>query len=122
MNRQQYLAEYRKTYGKENVEYYRKYGSAYYQENKEKVNERKKKDRQNKKLRAIEFLGGKCYDCQLKSEYADVYDFHHLDPTQKEIGVNRILGNAWDKIKEELEKCVLLCANCHRIRHYKERE
>jgi hypothetical protein len=70
------------------------------------------------KEKAIEYLGGKCTDCGLVDEPC-VYDFHHLDPTQKEIAFGSRGGKSFESLKPELDKCVLLCANCHRKRHYK---
>ena len=72
------------------------------------------------KIKAIEYLGGECQDCGGKFPEA-VYDFHHLDPTEKEAGIAALTSDkGWGKILEELDKCVLLCANCHRIRHREE--
>ena len=68
------------------------------------------------KAKAIEFMGGKCFDCNGVFPPA-VYDFHHLDMTTKEHNPSHILRN-FEKAKEELSKCVLLCSNCHRIRHH----
>lgn len=67
------------------------------------------------KLRCIEYLGGKCTDCGLKTENIAVYEFHHVG--EKDANVSRLLQHAWDVILKELDKCVLLCANCHRTRH-----
>ena len=40
--------------------------------------------------------------------------FHHLDPAQKDFGLSvRGLTRSWEKMRAELDKCVLLCANCH---------
>lgn len=72
------------------------------------------------KARCIAILGGKCLDCGLVSEYQSVYDFHHIDPTQKDFNVSKGLSRKWDKTAAELSKCVLLCCLCHRIRHEKE--
>ena len=74
------------------------------------------------KEKAVEYLGGTCIDCGLHSEYAEVYDFHHRDPEEKSMGITRMINTSksWEKIREELDKCDLLCANCHRIRHAKE--
>ena len=81
---------------------------------KKKIRARKRKER------AIEYLGGKCLDCG--GVYVrDVYDFHHRDPTQKEMSLNQMFVLKWEKIKSEIDKCDLLCANCHRTRHHKER-
>ena len=78
----------------------------------------KNKGRENK-LRAIQYLGGHCIDC--KNEFPPyVYDFHHLDPKIKDTSIARIMGRKWEGIVHELDKCVLLCANCHRIRENKE--
>jgi hypothetical protein len=51
-----------------------------------------------------------------------VIDFHHQGGKKKEFGiaVARAEGYSLERIKKEVEKCVLLCANCHRIAHYEE--
>ncbi len=54
-----------------------------------------------------------------------VYDFHHKDPKEKESGIAQLLQSysvEHPKMKEELEKCVLLCSNCHRTLHATEEE
>ena len=66
---------------------------------------------------AVKYKGGKCEDC--KSTYPmPVFEFHHLDPSQKEFSWNKMRLVGDEKLYKELDKCVLLCANCHRIRHY----
>lgn len=73
-----------------------------------------------KKLKkiGIEYLGGSCKDCGLKSEHMSIYDFHHLDPSNKDFNISSKGHTISEKrLKKELDKCVLLCANCHRIRH-----
>ena len=49
--------------------------------------------------------------------------FHHADPTQKEIGVSDAVRRGWSRkrILAELAKCEVLCANCHAKHHAKER-
>ena len=49
-------------------------------------------------------------------------DFHHKNPGEKEYKVSTLVhdGHSWDSIMQEVEKCVLLCANCHRKIHVKE--
>lgn len=45
-------------------------------------------------------------------------DLHHLDPDSKEMNIGDvILHKPWDKLKAELDKCVVLCSNCHRKVH-----
>lgn len=78
-----------------------------------------KRNHDNKKL-AVEYKGGVCIDCGYIG-YLSVYEFHHLDPTQKDFEFSRCRSQKLnEKIKQELDKCVLLCANCHRTRHEKE--
>lgn len=51
-----------------------------------------------------------------------VLDFHHIDDSTKlfTLASRRIAGYAQDKIKEEIDKCEVVCANCHRIIHWEE--
>ena len=72
-----------------------------------------------RKLEAIAYLGSACRDCDLnlaQSHYA-VFKFHHLDPAEKDADWSKLRLGSMAKIRTELAKCVLLCANCHRIRH-----
>jgi hypothetical protein len=71
--------------------------------------------RNNKKL-CIEYLGGKCSVCG-GTFHPDVYDFHHRDENEKDVCVARLLTRKFEKITSELDKCVLLCSNCHRLHH-----
>lgn len=68
------------------------------------------------KLRAIDVLGGECGDCRRPVHPAQA-DFHHLDPSVKKFEVSGAMGGSWASIEAELRGCVLLCANCHRLRH-----
>ena len=72
--------------------------------------------RQSNKAKAVAYKGGRCVDCHGVFQ-ACAYDFHHLDPAQKDFTIGCEDGASWKKMKIELDKCVLLCANCHRIRH-----
>ncbi len=72
-----------------------------------------------KKLRVMarEYKGGKCMICNYK-KCADALDFHHSDPKQKDFGLSaRGVTRSWEKIKKEIDKCILVCANCHREIH-----
>lgn len=65
----------------------------------------------------IEFMGGACADCGESFPHA-VYDFHHLNSSEKEHSPsNMIDASSISAIAAEAAKCILLCANCHRIRH-----
>jgi sugar phosphate isomerase/epimerase len=66
------------------------------------------------KERAIEHLGGHCIVCGYEGTPA-AFDFHHLH--SKDFDVGSRLTLAWDRVVEELAKCVLVCARCHREIH-----
>lgn len=72
------------------------------------------------KTLAIEYKGGKCFRCGYnKCERA--LAFHHLDPSKKDFGLSKNgLTRSWEKTKEELDKCVLVCHNCHAEIHDEE--
>lgn len=82
-------------------------------------NYRQKHARINKEY-LIKLLGGKCSRCGLEDSCLAVYDFHHRDPNEKEIGIARFIARhrSLDKIKKEISKCDLVCANCHRRIHH----
>jgi len=73
------------------------------------------------KLKMIKYKGSKCIECKLniKDSHYSVFDFHHINPIEKDINFNRIKFQKWDKIKLEIDKCELLCSNCHRMKHAK---
>jgi predicted HNH restriction endonuclease len=51
-----------------------------------------------------------------------VLDFHHIDKETKEFTIGAIKKGSKEKILKEIDKCVCLCANCHREFHHLERE
>jgi 5-methylcytosine-specific restriction endonuclease McrA len=68
------------------------------------------------KTKAVEYKGSKCQVCGY-SKYTGALEFHHLDPKEKDFAISSSKVGKWDKIKAELDKCVLLCSNCHREVH-----
>jgi|DEB19_MinimDraft_3_1074340.scaffolds.fasta_scaffold19613_1 hypothetical protein len=83
------------------------------------------KCRQNKKLQALEYRGGmRCMRCGFNEPIADCYAFHHRNPSEKDPSWGRMKSNNWsfEKIKSELDKCDILCHNCHSIVHYEMRQ
>ncbi len=79
------------------------------------------KRRRKIRLQAIQHLGGKCMKCGY-NKYPEVLEFHHKNPKEKEFGISRS-GHcrSWERVKKEIEKCNLLCANCHREIHIEQR-
>lgn len=72
------------------------------------------KRRHKIKQMAIEYKGSKCQICGY-SKHPGALELHHIDPKQKSFGIGQKgYTRAWEKVKSELDKCVLLCANCHR--------
>lgn len=65
------------------------------------------------KRQAIEYKGGKCILCGY-SKCPAALDFHHVDPGEKDFRISQYKRPIMsDKICRELDKCVLLCRNCH---------
>lgn len=78
------------------------------------------KERQRKyKQQAVDYKGGKCSICGY-SRYYGALEFHHLDPKLKDIDLSKFSRHPLsDEGKKELDKCILVCANCHREIHGK---
>jgi hypothetical protein len=76
--------------------------------------------RRRKKVKemAVEYKGGKCEECGYDRCIAAL-EFHHTDPSQKDFAISTD-GNtrSFEKIKIELDKCRLVCSNCHREIHH----
>ena len=62
-------------------------------------------------------LNTPCHDCGMIVDPCAL-DYHHLDRETKCFSISRGINGNWskNKIDEEIDKCILLCANCHRIR------
>ena len=69
--------------------------------------------RRRAKRRLVEEAGGRCVVCGYDAAPAALH-FHHLDPSKKSFGL-AMAGNtrAFERMREEAKKCVLLCGNCH---------
>jgi hypothetical protein len=69
------------------------------------------------KMAAVDYLGGACSLCGY-AKCIKALEFHHKDPEQKDFGLSdSFRSGSLEKVKPELDKCVLLCANCHREEH-----
>lgn len=104
-----YHDNYDKSYYQRNIDKYQAYTKDY------NKNVRKPKLVEMKQ-RAVEYKGGKCSCCG--NQFDNVcYDFHHIDRATKYKDVSCMITEfySWEDIKNELDKCIILCANCHRI-------
>lgn len=73
--------------------------------------------RRQTKVRAVEYMGSACYGCDRVGPPA-LFEFHHWDAREKAFGISETgAHHSWKKVDRELEKCVMLCANCHREVH-----
>ena len=72
----------------------------------------------SRKIELINLKGGECSRCGYKNNLAALH-FHHLDPNIKEIKLDlrRLGNNKMEILLKEVDKCVLLCANCHAEEH-----
>lgn len=76
--------------------------------------QQKKIDIKKKKL-LVEYKGGKCEICGYDKCLAAL-EFHHIDPDKKDFSISSS-SKSIDEFKLEADKCILVCANCHREIH-----
>jgi len=67
---------------------------------------------------AIKYKGGKCVICGY-NKCNEALDFHHLNPDKKDFNISHIKSRTLNSLISELDKCILLCSNCHRELHGK---
>ena len=67
--------------------------------------------RKRTKRKLIEYKGGSCELCGY-SKCDKALEFHHLNPDEKDFGISG-KSLSFDKLKEEVDKCILVCSNCH---------
>ena len=91
--------------------------SRWYSDNRKRRQEVANEKNRKRKRQLVEHFGDKCLDCG-QSFPQCVYQFHHLDPKEKDVNPSYAITQKPSKMWEELSKCVMLCANCHLIRHY----
>ena len=75
------------------------------------------KRRKKIKQLLVEYKGGKCEICGYSRSSAAL-ELHHLDAKKKLFGISgQGLTRAWYRVKAEADKCIMICANCHRELH-----
>lgn len=88
--------------------------------NSKKRNDIKRAYYRARKLKAMALKDNKCSFCgvEYNGSNAPIFEFHHTNPSEKDAGLTRMLINkAWATTLKELDKCVLVCANCHNQHH-----
>lgn len=101
---------------------HKEYSRKHYEKNRQEVIQR------TKTSRALELEKWYQYKATLKCAHCGFFhigalDFHHVDPSTKEGSVHTFVSNGkFAKAYEELKKCIVLCANCHRIYHHEKRK
>ena len=103
------------------IEYQKEYGRSWYERHKEEVIERKKRRQRNiwdwfRRYKSTLY----CMDCGIS--HPAVLQFHHRDRADKSFTISKIVSRATSikQITREIEKCDVLCVNCHAKRHWRE--
>ena len=73
--------------------------------------------RKRTKQKLVDYKGGKCEICEYNRSVSGL-EFHHIDPSKKDF---QVCGKSWsfERLKNEADKCMLVCSNCHREIHEK---
>lgn len=89
----------------------------------ETIKDKKKGRRKDRhKAKIIECFGNICKICNDKLLPKEM-EFHHKDPLAKEVRIAEVIVKwSWDRIKKEVEKCDILCRNCHRLVEQKKKD
>ena len=86
------------------------------------------KRRVAQKVAIMEYLGNQCAECGISAKDLPegghtVFDCNHINPADKSFSIaGEGKGYTWTKLKPELDKCELLCATCHRIVTWRQRQ
>jgi phage FluMu protein Com len=78
--------------------------------------------RQKRLATLYEMCDNKCAHCGVVRQELGFYDFHHINPAEKEDSIGNMMRHKWEKVLAEVSKCAMLCPNCHRLEHIKLRD
>lgn len=78
-----------------------------------------RKIRSTFKKRCLNYKGCECTECGYSKNIKSL-EFHHKNPKEKDVSLSNLVYEKWEIVKTELDKCVVLCVNCHREEHDKE--
>ena len=101
-------------------EKHKEYSRKHYEKTKEATKARTAKQSRTGKDKWDAFKGTlHCARCS--QTHIATLDFHHVNPEDKEYSVSKLISSKmFTKAYKEIKKCIVLCANCHRIHHYEE--
>ena len=109
--------EYYQKWKAQNLEKRREYLRQWYLNNKDKTKERNYRWRGKVRFNFQEFKST-LYCAHCGENEPECLDFHHLDPSQKDRSVSKGMSSwSYDRVMAEIQKCIVLCANCHRKEH-----
>jgi hypothetical protein len=97
------------------------YGRKHYQNNKQYYFDRNNRVRKEKRDYIRSFKDRPCEDCGISYPYF-VMDLHHTDPSTKTMSPCALINRGWKRLIAEINSCIVLCANCHRIRTHTDEE
>lgn len=101
-------------------QYHKEYHKTWYAENKERRQQQIYARKQELKQYIKDYK--LAHPCKCGETHPATLDFHHTDPSIKEVSINKAVAQGWsiERLNTEMSKCVILCANCHRKLHYNE--
>ncbi len=114
--------EWKQAHHEEMLAYQREYQKEWYREHAERV---RPKIYQRREEISEWFASYKaelaCIECG--ENHPACLEFHHRNPAEKDIDLGKAVKQGWSiqRILAEMEKCDVLCSNCHRKRHYQEK-
>ena len=78
------------------------------------------KQKYQEKKNIVQEIKSSCSCAKCGQTRGYVLDFHHINPNEKSDSIARLTSNnsKLDKVYDEMKKCIVLCANCHREFHY----
>ena len=97
--------------------YPKRTSNAYHTNCKECLKKKILATQKNLKILCVKYKGGKCCNCGYK-KYLGALEFHHINPKEKDFVISQSRKkDLTPTIKKELDKCLLVCSNCHREIH-----
>jgi transcription elongation factor Elf1 len=91
-----------------------------YYANKEHWNQTTKKNHRKRREKIQELKTNfSCKKCNEQRHW--LLDFHHIDPSKKDFQLSQGERYGWEKVQKEIDKCIVLCSNCHRDFHHQEK-